>query len=52
MRKEVMIDYQASKIQISIKEFNEKTLKPKVKKIKELEDKIKRLKIQLTNQSV
>ena len=38
-------DYEVSKIQIFISKFKEK-------KIKELEDEIKKLKLQLTNQSV
>ena len=41
-------DYEASRIQTFITEFKEKE---KEKKIKELEDEIKKLKLQLTNES-
>ena len=52
MQKDAMIqnydtDYEVSKIQIFISNFKEKK-----NKIKELEDEIKKLKLQLTNQSV
>ena len=43
-------DYEVTKIQIFISKFKEKRIKEN--KIKELEDKRKKLKLQLTNQSV
>ena len=46
------VDYEASKIQVSISEFKDNKIKERANKIKELEDEIKQLKLQSTNLSV
>ena len=45
-------DYEVSRIQTFITEFRDRQLKKSSKKIKELEDKIQELRLQLTSQSV
>ena len=45
-------DYEASRIQTFISKFRGRQLKKSNKKIKELENEIKKLKLQLTSQSV
>ena len=45
-------DYEVSKIQIFISEFKDEKIKENENKIQELEDELKKVKLQLINQSV
>ena len=51
-KKDYDTDYEVSKIQTFISKFNDKKNLKKRQKLKELEEEIKKLKLQLTNQSV